>query len=309
MSNIEAFNPNAQKPSRWNLDGVLHELRESREVTHNIRHGGHVRELPSPAVMLEVLESLCGALFPTHLGHGAVAHSNTDVFVRNNLLTSMTRLTEQIRKGLSFGAAAPDPNEDHLQRATAITQDLIAALPSIRATLVSDLKAAFDADDTASSLAEILLCSRGMTAIVYHRIAHALHGGGAQLVARVISDLAHATTGIDIHPAARIAESFYISHGTGIVIGETAVVGRHVQISQGVTLGARPAPQAEPQPRNTPEARHPVIEDHVVIHAGAAVLGPIRVGRGSIVGGNVWLTESVPPGSLILQSPARATAA
>jgi serine O-acetyltransferase len=148
----------------------------------------------------------------------------------------------------------------------------------------------------------VLFCYPGVTAITHHRLAHELFRLGVPLLARMVSETAHSTTGIDIHPGARIGHSFFIDHGTGVVIGETAVIGRHVRLYQGVTLGARSFPlDADGVPiKGAP--RHPIIEDDVVIYAGATILGRITVGRGAVIGGNVWLTRSVPAGSQITQA-------
>ncbi len=306
MAKVESRSFAKQRISGWDMQGVLEALRVSREVTHNIRHGGHARELPSPQVVLDVIEGLSAALFPTHLGQGALSRGNTDLFVSNSLSTALARLSEQLRRGLQFNVtevASPDLLKN---RAASITSDFAREMPNTRALLVADLRAAYRADPSANSIAEILLCYRGATAIIYHRIAHALYRLGDRLVARVISDLAHASTGIDIHPGARIGEGFFIAHGTGIVIGETAVIGTNVQISQGVTLGAMPQLLEKFVKRPSAEHRHPVIEDDVIIHAGATILGPVTVGRGSTIGGNVWLTRSVLPGSVITQAKLQA---
>ena len=249
-----------------------------------------------------ILEGFCAALFPTHLGQAPLSRENTGFFVSTTLITALGRLSDQVHRGLKFNATGTEPSGLLKSRAEAMTQDFASQLPAIRAVLVSDLKAAYQADPSANSIAEILLCYRGATAVIYHRIAHALHGLGARLVARVISDLAHAATGIDIHPGARIGNSFFIGHGTGVVIGETAVIGENVQLSQTVTLGSRPSPN-QPDRHNTKSLpRHPTLEDDVIVYAGATILGPITVGKGTVIGGNVWLTESVPPGSIITQA-------
>ena len=179
------------------------------------------------------------------------------------------------------------------------------ALPAIRATLALDARAAHLGDPAAGSVEETIFCYPGITAITYHRLAHQLYRLGVPIIARIIAEQAHSLTGIDIHPGASIGEGFFIDHGTGVVIGETCIIGNNVTIYQGVTLGARSFPvDAEGNPiKGAP--RHPIIEDNVVIYSGATVLGRITVGRGSMIGGNVWLTESVPAGSKIAQRKAR----
>jgi serine O-acetyltransferase len=171
--------------------------------------------------------------------------------------------------------------------------------------LVSDLLAAFNGDPAATSPSEILLCYPGMTAVMYYRLAHALYELGAPVLARVISDIAHASTGIDIHPGAQIGGSFFIDHGTGVVIGQTTVIGQRVRLYQAVTLGAKRFPADDNGVLIKGNARHPIVEDDVVIYAGATVLGRITIGQGSTIGGNVWLTQSVPPGSNVSQAQMR----
>jgi serine O-acetyltransferase len=145
-----------------------------------------------------------------------------------------------------------------------------------------------------------------LTAVVHHRLAHALHELGVPLVARIISEIAHSATGIDIHPGAHIGNSFFIDHGTGVVIGETAILGKHVRLYQAVTLGAKRFTEDENGVLVKGYPRHPIVEDNVVIYAGATLLGRITIGAGSVIGGNVWLTHSLPPGSHITQAQAHA---
>ncbi|WP_028101091.1 serine O-acetyltransferase EpsC [Pseudoduganella violaceinigra] len=280
--------------TRWDLDQVVHQLRVSREATHNIRHQRRVRELPSRAELQQILEGLAAALFPTHYGRPNLTDESIDYFVGDTLNTTLGRLHEQMRRGLQFGGE---------RDAYAITRDFAASLPAIRALLVSDLQAAFAGDPAATSIAEILLCYPGMVAILHYRLAHSLHKLGAPFIARMVSDIAHSRTGIDIHPAAQIGASFFIDHGTGVVIGETTIIGERVRLYQHVTLGAKrfPADETGQLIKGTP--RHPIVEDDVVIYAGATVLGRITIGAGSTIGGNVWLTHGVAPGSNVSQVP------
>ncbi len=171
--------------------------------------------------------------------------------------------------------------------------------------LVQDLRAAFAGDPAAAGYPEILLGYPGMSAILHYRLAHALHELGAPLLARLVSEIAHSKTGVDIHPGARIGASFFIDHGTGVVIGATAVIGERVRIYQAVTLGARHFPADENGALVKGAPRHPVVEDDVTIYAGATILGRITIGRGSTIGGNVWLTEDVSPGSQVSQARTR----
>lgn len=287
----------------WDLGAIVEELRLSREFSNNIRHRGLVRELPSRAAVVRILDDLCAALFPTHFGRTILTDESIDYFVGSSLERALTALCEQIRRGLQFDADASIV--DLGEEAGEITRAFAHALPPVRALLVSDLRAALRGDPAATSIAEILLCYRGATAIIHHRLAHVLHRLGASLVARLTADIAHAATGIDIHPGAKIGESFFIDHGTGVVIGETAIIGSNVRIYQAVTLGAKRFPEAADGTLVKGASRHPIIEDNVVIYAGATVLGRITVGRDSVIGGNVWLTHSIPAGSIITQAQAQ----
>ncbi|WP_426338458.1 serine O-acetyltransferase EpsC [Pseudoduganella sp. S-14] len=291
--------------ARWDLDEVVHQLRVSREATHNIRHQRRVRELPSRAELVQILEGLSAALFPTHYGRPNLTDESIDYFVGDTLNTTLDRLHEQVRRGLQFGAEVAETEEDQARAALGITRAFAASLPQIRALVVSDVQAAYAGDPAATSIAEILLCYPGMVAILHYRLAHSLHKLGAPFIARIVSDIAHSRTGIDIHPAAQIGASFFIDHGTGVVIGETTIIGERVRLYQHVTLGAKrfPADESGQLIKGTP--RHPIVEDDVVIYAGATVLGRITIGAGSTVGGNVWLTQSVPPNSNVSQAQMR----
>ena len=290
----------------WNIDALVAELRQSREVSHSIRHKGRVRELPSRKALARIVEGLAAALFPTHYGERDLNAESIDYFVGNTLHTALNDLVEEVRRGLRFVADQADENDETLrQRAVDITRQFAARLPAIRALLVSDIQAAYQGDPAATSFAEILLCYPGIIAIIHHRLAHILHQLGVPFLARLIADIAHSRTGIDIHPGAQIGGSFFIDHGTGVVIGETTVIGQHVRLYQAVTLGAKRFPTDADGNLIKGGARHPILEDDVVIYAGATLLGRITIGRGSSIGGNVWLTQSVPPGSNISQASMR----
>jgi serine O-acetyltransferase len=188
-----------------------------------------------------------------------------------------------------------------------IVREFANRLPEVRLLLDSDIKSAYEGDPAARSVDEVLVCYPGTQAIIHYRIAHVIHSLGLPLIARMITELAHSATGIDIHPGAVIGDSFFIDHGTGVVIGETAIIGKHVRIYQAVTLGAKRFPTDEYGNPLKGNARHPIVEDDVVIYAGATILGRITIGRGSSIGGNVWLTRSVPAGSNITQAQMLAT--
>lgn len=197
--------------------------------------------------------------------------------------------------------------QEAANHADVIVQGLFEQLSDIRQLLLSDVEAVALNDPAASSSVEVICCYPAITAMLHHRIAHALHKLGLPLLPRIISERAHSITGIDIHPAAQIGASFGIDHGTGIVIGATTIIGHHVMLYQGVTLGARNF-QHDADGRLLNEPRHPIIEDHVTIYSNTSVLGRIRVGHHSVIGGNLWITHDVAPQSQIRQSsPVRHT--
>jgi serine O-acetyltransferase len=290
----------------WQLPQVVSELRRSRESTHNVRHKGRIREMPSREALADIVKGLQAALFPTHYGRPDLSDESIDYFVGDTLNSTLNVLAEQVRRGLLFVSDADAAGDADLARqAIEITRTFASQLPAIRALLVSDLQAAFQGDPAATSVSEILLCYPGMTAIIYYRLAHKLYELGAPILARLVSELAHSATGIDIHPGADIGPAFFIDHGTGVVIGETTVIGEGVRLYQAVTLGAKRFPTDDTGQLLKGHARHPIVEDDVVIYAGATVLGRITIGKGSTIGGNVWLTHSVPPGSNVSQALSR----
>ncbi|MDB5755872.1 MAG: serine acetyltransferase [Massilia sp.] len=296
----------AVKPLHWNLDKVIEELRLSREANHNIRHHGRVRELPSREALTVIVNGLASVLFPTHYGRPNLTDETIDYFVGDTLTITLNRLVEQVRRALLFSSQPVHEDDAALaHQAADITRQFAAGLAPIRALLVSDVQAALAGDPAATSVAEIMLCYPGTVAIMYYRFAHRLHQLGVPFLARLISDIGHSLSGIDIHPAAQIGASFFIDHGTGVVIGETAIIGQRVRLYQAVTLGAKRFPADPSGALVKGVARHPIVEDDVVIYAGATILGRITIGAGSTIGGNVWLTQSVAPGSSVSQATMR----
>jgi serine O-acetyltransferase len=289
---------------RWQLDRIVAELRISREETHSIRRDGEARRAPSREALEDILNRLTEALFPRHYGRFDLDGENIDYFVGHTLSIALDKLSEQIHRGALFIGDELSPGF-HRDDAARLTRQFASGLPTVRDLLISDLRAAFVGDPAARNFPEILIGYPGMTAIIHHRLAHILHRLNASLIARLFAEIAHARTGIDIHPGASIGSGFFIDHGTGVVIGETAVIGDNVRIYQAVTLGARDFPTDDDGQLIKGDARHPILEDDVVIYAGATVLGRITIGRGSTIGGNVWLTQDVPPKSIVTQATAR----
>ena len=263
------------------------------------------RELPSRDALADILRGLKGVLFPMRLGPTDLRQESEDFYVGHTLGAVLHALHAQVRLELHYTARhAPDCAALDTQ-ALAITRDFANALPAIRRLLDSDVIAAYEGDPAARSVDEVLLCYPGILAMIYHRVAHRLYRSGVPLLARIAAELAHAETGIDIHPGATIGPGFFIDHGTGVVIGETAVIGARVRLYQAVTLGAKSFPVDDQGKPLKGQARHPILEDEVVIYAGATVLGRITVGHGASIGGNVWLTHDVAAGTHITQATSR----
>ncbi len=294
--------------SHWDLDRIVAELRTSRAGARHSRKGAG-GEMPSREALVSILEGLFAALFPTHFGLPDLTDEGIDYFVGHNLDATLRVLVKQVQRELQFNAQqSDDADAGQAREAFEITREFAARLPRVRAMLESDIQAAYQGDPAAKSIEEVRFCYPGITAMTHHRLAHELYLLGAPLLARIIAENAHSTTGIDIHPGAEIDGSFFIDHGTGVVIGETAIIGRRVRLYQAVTLGAKSFPVGENGALVKGVPRHPIVEDDVVIYAGATILGRITIGRGSTIGGNVWVTRSIPPGSNITQALARSEA-
>lgn len=264
-----------------------------------------VNPRPNREAVFELVHTLKSILFPGYFDDGEVGGEGYRYFLGHALEKFRREFTEQVTRGLCFRCQEQGKLQRCRQEALEKVDELLGALPKMRETLARDAEAAFRGDPAANSPEETVFCYPGMTAIAYHRIAHKLYQLGVPLIARIIAERAHTLTGIDIHPGASIGEGLFIDHGTGVVIGETAVIGNNVRIYQGVTLGAKSFPTDKDGNPIKGVPRHPIVEDDVVIYSGATVLGRITVGRGSVIGGNVWLTETVPPGSRVSQSKPR----
>ncbi|WP_396643639.1 serine O-acetyltransferase EpsC [Methylomonas sp. 2B] len=290
----------------WGIDDLVAELRAIRLHSLEERHRReHPPKLPARKVLAQIVEQLGAVLFPNRLGRPDLTDEGIDYFVGQTLDSLLRDLSRQIALELQFVAEQNGETIDVWRRASELTREFAAKLPGVRLLIDSDIRAAYEGDPAARCPDEVLACYPGITAVIHHRVAHLLYGLGLPLVARIVSEIAHSATGIDIHPGARIADSFFIDHGTGVVIGETAIIGRRVRLYQAVTLGAKRFAKDENGLLVKGNARHPIVEDDVVIYAGATILGRITIGRGSTIGGNVWLTHSVPPGSQVSQAQVR----
>lgn len=290
----------------WGVEETVSQLRKLRVQSLENRNRRHKPpKLPSRKELQVILDGLNGVLFPNRLGRPDLTEEGIDYFVGFTLDRVLHELFKQIRRELQFISGGEGIDEAAHQKAIEITRLFNAQLPAIRALIDSDIQAAYEGDPAARTPDEVLVCYPGLMAVIYQRLAHVLYKNGAPLVARMMTELAHSATGIDIHPGAEIGESFFIDHGTGVVIGETTVIGRNVRLYQAVTLGAKRFEKAVDGSLVKGNLRHPIVEDDVVIYAGATILGRVIIGKGSIIGGNVWLTHSVESYSVITQASER----
>jgi serine O-acetyltransferase len=256
-----------------------------------------VSNLPVRDKILEILELLTEILFPGYTGKMKVTQSNINFIVIDILYHVYTELSEQIERAYKYQCRMQNCDTgDCRKMAENSTLHLLSQLPKIRELLKGDVGAAFDGDPAAKSYEEIVISYPCITAIATYRIAHELYVEQIPLIPRIMGECAHSKTGIDIHPGAKIGKNFFIDHGTGVVIGETTIIGDNVKIYQGTTLGAMSFPKDERGRVIKGGKRHPTIEDNVTIYAEATILGDVVIGRNSVIGGNVWIKESVPAG-------------
>lgn len=248
-----------------------------------------------------ILKDFRSALFPCLCDKYTNMEYRINISIGNKLRTSAINLKELIEKVLVNESSIPEAEAK--EKADDIVIDLIKKFPVIRKKIQTDIRAAYNGDPATTSLEEILLSYPSIQTMTIHRIAHELYKAGVPIIPRIMSEYAHQLTGIDIHPGASIGEYFFIDHGTGVVIGETCTIGKNVKIYQGVTLGAKSFPLDDQGNPIKGIKRHPNIEDDVVIYAGATILGgDTTIGHHSVIGGNIWLTQSVPPNSRVYQT-------
>ena len=259
--------------------------------------------LPSGKVLHEIIELCRAILFPGFYGKSTVNHHTITYHIGVNIERLYNLLTEQIHAGLCFDAKETGDCACDTKREKAIdlAGQFISRLPALREVLSTDVEAAYNGDPAAESYGEIISCYPIIKALSNYRIAHELLLLGVPLIPRIITEMAHSETGIDIHPAARIGHHFTIDHGTGVVIGATCIIGNHVKLYQGVTLGAKSFPLDDDGHPIKGIPRHPILEDDVIVYSNATILGRITVGRGATVGGNIWVTEDVPAGARLVQ--------
>jgi serine O-acetyltransferase len=280
---------------------------KSYEDVYHISH--HGISMPSSESLAAILEFIRSIIFPGFYLNSDLRPDTMPYYMGSTIDRVFTEFTEQIKRGFCFSCgdnenAKVHVCEDCVEKSRVKTRAFLSKLPSIRKMLSADAMAAFTGDPAAHGIGETVFCYPSVFAMTNHRIAHELYNLEVPLIPRMISEMAHSRTGIDIHPGASIGESFFIDHGTGTVIGETSIIGKNVRIYQGVTLGAKSFPIDLSGNLIKGIPRHPIVEDNVVIYSGATILGRIRIGEGAEIGGNVWVTRDVPAGARIVQSKA-----
>ena len=272
-----------------------------RGLFHQHREG---EPLPSGKSLERIVELSRAILFPGYFGNSTINSQTINYHIGVNIEELFSLLIEQIQAGLCFGvenSGQCDCQSPCRATATQLAAEFISRLPEIRRILATDVEAAYYGDPAATCFGEIICCYPVIRAVTNYRIAHELHRLNVPLIPRIITEMAHSETGIDIHPGAQIGHHFTIDHGTGVVIGATCIIGNHVKLYQGVTLGAKSFPCDEHGNPIKGIPRHPILEDNVIVYSNATILGRITIGEGATIGGNIWVTESVPAGARIVQ--------
>ncbi|AKU70127.1 serine O-acetyltransferase [Prevotella fusca] len=269
------------------LQGIFHEHRDGDP-------------LPSAKELEEIIELSRSILFPGFYGKSSVNIETIKYQIGVNMERLHKLLSRQIMAGLCFDEDCHCPNADDMRRCMQEEADMIAGrvitkFPTIRKTLSTDIQAAFDGDPAAVNQGEVISCYPAVKAIINYRLAHELVLENVPLIPRMITEMAHSETGIDIHPAATIGTHFTIDHGTGVVIGATCIIGNHVKLYQGVTLGAKSFPLDKDEKPIKGIPRHPILKDNVIVYANATVLGRVTIGKGCVIGANVWVTRDMRP--------------
>jgi serine O-acetyltransferase len=259
--------------------------------------------MPSLDALTEIVERLRMVIFPAYFSDSEMTIETMPYIIGNHLEKIERLIAEQIKRGFEFTCEKTEPLAciECNERSIVLSRRFISIIPKIRNLLVSDMMAAYEGDPAAKSLSEAIFCYPSIKAMTNFRIAHELNDLGVEIIPRIITEMAHSATGIDIHPGATIGERFFIDHGTGTVIGETCEIGRNVRLYQGVTLGAKSFPKDESGRLVKGIPRHPIVEDDVIIYSGTTILGRVRIGKGAVIGGNVWLTHNVAAGTRVVQ--------
>ena len=282
------------------INSVVDKLSQPQSYEGLYHHNPEGQALPSEQAVREFIALVRSTIFPGYYSSSSL-HDSTITYHLGVAVERMHRvLAKQILYSLCFAeqeiCKGESCNSEQEYKALNIAGAFISYLPELRRMLVLDVEAAYQGDPAAESIGEIICCYPSLKAITYHRIAHKLYELQVPLLPRIISEIAHSETGIDIHPAARIGESFFIDHGTGVVIGATCIIGSRVKLYQGVTLGAKSFPKADDGSLIKGIERHPIIGDNVIVYSNTTLLGRINIGESARIGANMWITEDVPAG-------------
>ncbi|RKW48115.1 MAG: serine acetyltransferase [Porphyromonas sp.] len=282
------------------INSVVDKLSQPQSYEGLYHHNPEGQALPSEQAVREFIALVRSTIFPGYYSSSSL-HDSTITYHLGVAVERMHRvLAKQILYSLCFAeqeiCKGESCNSEQEYKALNIAGAFISYLPELRRMLALDVEAAYQGDPAAESIGEIICCYPSLKAITYHRIAHKLYELQVPLLPRIISEIAHSETGIDIHPAARIGESFFIDHGTGVVIGATCIIGSRVKLYQGVTLGAKSFPKADDGSLIKGIERHPIIGDNVIVYSNTTLLGRINIGESARIGANMWITEDVPAG-------------
>lgn len=287
------------------LTRSVEELSKSESYKGLMHQHQEGEPLPSAKVFDEIIELTRAILFPGYYGNSTVNSQTIGYHIGVNVERLFALLEKQILAGLCFSDKYEKCTQAKREKALELAAKFVEKLPELRQILGTDVVAAYNGDPAATSYGEVICCYPAIKAISNYRIAHTLMELGVPLIPRIITEMAHSETGIDIHPSAIIGSYFAIDHGTGVVIGATSIIGNNVKLYQGVTLGAKSFPLDEEGKPIKGIPRHPILEDDVIVYSNATILGRITVGRGATIGGNIWITENIPAGARVVQKKIR----
>ena len=277
----------------------LSSVNSCKNLYHEYQTGYPV---PSGETIRRIMDVFRSVLFPGFYGISTLNEQMLKFQIRSALSNILTLLTQEIQAALCFSDNYDMDDWDLMgERALKITEELISKLPDIRNLLATDVEAAYNGDPAAQSFSEVISCYPVIKALSNYRIAHELYRMNVPLIPRILTEIAHSETGMDIHPGAQIGHHFTIDHGTGVVIGATSIIGNHVKLYQGVTLGAKSFPLDKDGNPIKGIPRHPILDDNVIVYSNATILGRVRIGHDAVIGGNIWVTEDVLPGTKLVQ--------
>ena len=286
------------------ITSSVEKLANIASLTKMFDQDSEIFRMPSEKILAEIIDIVRDIIFPYHYGDTPVYADTLKYYIGVRVDRLSRLIHEQIQIGLEYEC---NKCKNAAEEADRITERFIDTLPKLREILGTDVIAAYNGDPAAKNHGEIISCYPIIKALTNYRVAHELLLLGVPLIPRMLTEMAHSETGIDIHPGAQIGEYFTIDHGTGVVIGETCIIGKNVKLYQGVTLGARSFPLDENGNPIKGIPRHPILEDDVIVYSNATILGRITIGKGAVVGGNIWVTQDVPAGGHVTQKTADRT--